>query len=135
MARLNELLEAVLADVPLGSGDAKRILEWRGRLMAYRHALPDDARGAQVADAVIELVGDLVGLANRSRAEIEVTLQDNFWRFARLKGEATTDAVPAAAEIQHRAAVLPDARALQIFRDVLVTIATAELRLLKEAES
>lgn len=129
---MNELLDAVMADVPLGSGDAKRIVEWRGRLCALRHALPDDARGAQIVDALLDLAALLATWGDRTRTEIEIAVQDHVWRFARLKANSTAEAVPVAEEIRKRVGAIPDGRSL---REFIAALAGMELRLLKDAES
>lgn len=100
---LDELLRRARQALPRETADASGLLAWRGKILSIRHTLPDGSRGAEVADALTSLVGSAVRLLTDD-VDPRVELQENVWRFCRLKGTTTDEATSAAEEIDRRLA-------------------------------
>jgi len=129
---LVELLRRARESTPREGMTPASLLEWRGRIFALRHALPDGSRGAEVADALVALAASTILLLEGDEEPL-VHLQDHVWRFSRVKGNTTEEAAAAADEIHRRLASLPLNRRRVFIADLYRILLTAEFDLLAKA--
>lgn len=129
---LDELVRRARAAMPREGFDARELLDWRGSIWSIRHSLPDGSRGAEVADALVALLGSCIRLLTDD-ADPMVELQDHVWRFSRLKGNTIDEATAAAEEIQRRVAPLTSPRRRGVIADLYRVLMSAEFDLLAKS--
>jgi hypothetical protein len=127
-----ELVERAREALPQNLFDVGSMLAWRGRIHAVRHRLEEDVPAAAITDAILDLTSSVLELAEESTAN-PAMIQDHFWRYAKLKGNATEETLEATSEIESRLLPLSPENQRQYLGDLFGIILAAEFELLAKA--